>query len=81
MKEQMNSITKMLDEVQLQFEKEQTLRTGSNRDNKFYRKPNIQKNYSDGKFKVDDDSKKIEHRMTTGFNNDIIINHNYDSYF
>ena len=49
----------MLDEVQLQFEKEQTLRT-SNRDNKFYRaKPNIQKNYSDGKFKVDDDSKKI----------------------
>ena len=55
----MNSITKMLDEVQLQFEKEQTLRTGSNRDNKFYRtKPNIQKNYSDGKFKVDDE--KIE---------------------
>ena len=49
----------MLDEVQLQFEKEQTLRTGSNRDNKFYRKQNIQKNYSDGKFKVDDDSKKI----------------------
>ena len=55
----MNSITKMLDEVQLQFEKEQTLRT-SNRDNKFYRaKPNIQKNYSDGKFKVDDDSKNM----------------------
>ena len=49
----------MLDEVQLQFEKEQTLRTGSNRDNKFYRtKPNNQKNYSDGKFKVDDE--KIE---------------------